>query len=84
MIGSIIISTLLAHPLNAIKMKKNTTRFEQGFLGLLMFILPLAVFSQTFTKVTTGPIASDYVKSVAVAWQDIDGDWDLDLIVTSH
>ncbi|MCP4669483.1 MAG: VCBS repeat-containing protein, partial [Deltaproteobacteria bacterium] len=38
---------------------------------------------ESFTKITTGPVASDTGKSLGVTWADIDNDNDLDIFVAN-
>ena len=42
------------------------------------------LFSQTFTRITTGDIVSDGGNGLGVLWADYDNDSDLDLLVTNQ
>ena len=55
-------------------------------LGLLTGALALGaapVWSQSFTRITTGDVVNDLLYSEGALWEDVDGDDDLDLFVAN-
>src|SRR5207247_1552832 len=50
---------------------------------LICLILNIRTQSQTFTKITSGPIVKDSSTSFGSSWIDIDQDDDLDLFVSN-
>lgn len=48
-------------------------------LLMLPFMAPAAATAQTFTRITTGPVATDVRRSGGCAWVDMNGDGHLDL-----
>jgi enediyne biosynthesis protein E4 len=67
------------------RMKTNLNTMTAWLSGCAVLATMTAAHSQSnFTKITTGPIASDAANSEAACWVDFDGDDDLDLFVTSY
>ncbi len=58
-------------------------KMRHPLLSLILVLLPVTVFSQTFTKITTGNPVNDGGDSRAVTWIDYDNDGLLDLFVTN-
>jgi hypothetical protein len=53
-----------------------------GPLLVLLYLAPVALLAQTFTKVLTGPVVTDLAAARSAHWIDYDKDGDLDLFVT--
>ena len=60
-----------------------TSAFTTLALLLGLYGLPLDLYAQSFTRVTTGPVATDAHRSLGVAWGDYDADGFLDLFIAN-
>jgi FG-GAP-like repeat len=64
-------------------MNKYNCFFSALFVILIIFLIQVSIYPQTFTKITQGPFVNDGGASRSVNFVNYDGDGDLDLFVSN-